>query len=194
MFSTMPSTSSVTETDCIDATTDTLTKTASLKTTVTLVGHVIDSLTLTKVIDIILSRGGNYLVNEIRVGNHKSDFSYVTLTIEAPNAPTMKVLLDEIAPHGARPMGTEGYADLVQVTQAGVLPEHAYTLPNTPVAVNVNAQGTVGWLPVVVPNRHEKTLVVDLISKCVDIRDCADLQPGDWVVSTPKGLTWSQPD
>ncbi|MEB3206397.1 MAG: hypothetical protein VKK59_03490 [Vampirovibrionales bacterium] len=187
----MPSMSSVTES--LDDIPHALDKPASLKTTVTLVGHVIDSLTLTKVIDIILSRGGNYLVNEIRVGNHKSDFSYVTLTIEAPNASTLSVLLAEIAPHGARPMGTEGHADLVQVTQAGVLPENAYTLPNIPVAVNVNTQGVSGWLPVVAPNRLEKTLVVDLVNKSVDIRDCASLQVGDWVVSTPKGLTWSEP-
>ncbi|MEB3245036.1 MAG: hypothetical protein VKJ06_03515 [Vampirovibrionales bacterium] len=165
---------------------------AALSTTITLVGHVIDSLTLTKVIDIILSRGGNYLVNEIRVGNRKSDFSYVTLTLEAPNAATMQVLLSEIAPHGARPLGDQEHASLIKIEQAATLPEQAYTLPHVPTAVNIKSEGFHGWAPIVSDDVQERVLRFDPSSQQVQVVAVQALSVGDLILANPKGLSWTK--
>ena len=51
--------------------------------TVRLSGHLIDSLTLTKVIDLILKAGGSYELNKLEVARDKNDISVAILTVTA---------------------------------------------------------------------------------------------------------------
>lgn len=75
---------------------------ASLSATITLQGHLIDSLTLAKVIDIIQAGGGNYQINDIRIGIHKTDFTSANMTLFAPDEARLQKILEAIRPHGAK--------------------------------------------------------------------------------------------
>ena len=63
---------------------------------VELSGHIIDSWTLPRAWDIIMDRGGNFDVEEMRVGRHKTESSYVRLKILAPNSEVLDLILTEL--------------------------------------------------------------------------------------------------
>ncbi len=48
-------------------------------------GHIIDSWTLPRAWDVSMDRGGNFAVEEIRVGRSKTETSYARLKVMAPN-------------------------------------------------------------------------------------------------------------
>src|SRR5262249_60663587 len=71
---------------------------------VELQGHIIDSLLLPKVLDEILTRGGNYVMKDIRIGRQKADPSHVRLEVRAPTQERLDEILDQIHDHGAVPV------------------------------------------------------------------------------------------
>ncbi len=67
---------------------------------VELEGHIIDSLTLPKVYDEILDRGGNYTTEEISMGKRREDQSYARIKISAPTNDILNNILDRITKLG----------------------------------------------------------------------------------------------
>jgi len=78
--------------------------TAAAMEQVEMSGHILDSLLLPKVLDIVLSRGGEYTIEEMKVGQRQDDPSHVRLRIQAPNSQILESILAEIHPHGAIPL------------------------------------------------------------------------------------------
>ena len=70
---------------------------------VVLQGHIIDSLLLPKVLDEIVTRGGSYVLRDIRIGQRQTDTSFVRIAIQAPAALVLREILDAIHDHGAVP-------------------------------------------------------------------------------------------
>jgi len=66
--------------------------------TVSLDGHIVDSLTLSKVLDLILLHGGSYKISRFRIGETRSDMSHAEIAVDAE---TRKIL-------GAAILGTSG--------------------------------------------------------------------------------------
>ena len=66
---------------------------------VELQGHIIDSLLLPKVLDEILTRGGNYTLKEIQIGKSQKDQSYVRIEIRADNTEQLEDILDAVHDH-----------------------------------------------------------------------------------------------
>lgn len=56
-----------------------------LSETVELRGHIIDSLTLPKVLDAILHAGGEFKIVEIQIGQKRADQSFARIEISAPS-------------------------------------------------------------------------------------------------------------
>jgi hypothetical protein len=108
-----------------------------------LTGHIIDSMILPQVMDLVMDFGGNFNVEELTVGQHKTDTSYCRLEVVASSADQ----LDRIV-RGARALGataeSELPARLQAVAKTGVFPEGFYSTSNLPTQVLVG--GT--WLPV----------------------------------------------
>jgi lysine-ketoglutarate reductase/saccharopine dehydrogenase-like protein (TIGR00300 family) len=106
-------------------------------------GHIIDSFLLPQVMDLVMDLGGNFTIEELKVGQHKTDTSSCRLEVVAPSAE----LLDRIV-RGARALGAtaeaEQPAQLHKVTQDGVFPEGFYSTSNLPTEVLVDG----AWLPV----------------------------------------------
>jgi lysine-ketoglutarate reductase/saccharopine dehydrogenase-like protein (TIGR00300 family) len=65
--------------------------------------HIVDSLLLPKVLDAILSRGGRYHIETLRLGQRQDDPSYSRIEILAENPEQLEKILAEIHPHGAVP-------------------------------------------------------------------------------------------
>src|SRR5215470_6758627 len=74
---------------------------------VELAGHVIDSLLLPKVLDLITAAGGEFRIEKISIGHHRSDPSYSLIEVRAATEERLQAILAEIADHGATPANTQ---------------------------------------------------------------------------------------
>ncbi|MEA2645770.1 MAG: hypothetical protein QOE92_853 [Chloroflexota bacterium] len=110
---------------------------------IALEGHVIDSLALPKVWDTIMDLGGDFDVEEFRVGKHKDEGSYVRLLVKADTEAQLTEILTAIQQHGAQPVDQEE-ARLSAVEQAGVFPEDFYSTSNQPTEIRHGG----GWIEV----------------------------------------------
>ncbi|TMC25294.1 MAG: TIGR00300 family protein [Chloroflexi bacterium] len=102
-------------------------------------GHIIDSWTLPRSWDIIMDRGGNFVVEEMRVGRRKDEPSYARLRVEAPNDEVLDLILSELQQFGAVLLHGED-AQTVAVEQDGVLPAKFYSTTNLPTQVRLRGQ------------------------------------------------------
>ena len=71
------------------------------KRTIGLSGHIIDSLTLTKTMGIIMDKGGEFDILEIDVGRKKSDISHAKIEVSADSPELLESILDELSVLGA---------------------------------------------------------------------------------------------
>ena len=102
-------------------------------------GHIIDSWTLPRVWDIIMDRGGNFSVEEMSIGKHKTDPSYMRMKVEAPNDEVLEFILSELMQFGAVLVhGNDARTELVE--QPGVLPAKFYSTTNLPTQVRLHGQ------------------------------------------------------
>ena len=104
-----------------------------------LTGHIIDSWTLPRAWDVIMDRGGNFSVEEMRVGTSKTEPSYARLKVEAPDDETLELILSELQQFGAVLLhGNDALTTIVE--QNGVLPAGFYSTTNLPTQVRLNGQ------------------------------------------------------
>src|SRR4051812_45700294 len=71
--------------------------------TVELHGHIIDSLLLPKVLDEIITHGGEYVIKEITIGQRPQDLSHAWIEVRAASDEALEAVLDAIHDHGAVP-------------------------------------------------------------------------------------------
>jgi len=110
---------------------------------VTLEGHIIDSLQLPRVWDTIMDMGGNFDVEEFRVGKKKNETSYARMSVQAPTEARLGEILGAIQPLGATPID-QGAAKLARVRKSGVFPLDFYSTSNQPTWVRHDGK----WLEV----------------------------------------------
>ncbi len=75
---------------------------------VEIVGHIIDSLILPKVLDEIMGLGGRFEIREIRVGQRRNDPSYAQLRVIGGTPEHLERLLAAIGPTRGRPAQPAG--------------------------------------------------------------------------------------
>lgn len=109
-----------------------------LSETVTLDGHIIDSLTLSKVLDLILRDGGRYTITQFRIGATREDQSHAEIVVTASDAPTLEKVLHHIGQHGATRRSSEIYT--LPAPADGVFPEGFYATTNLETAVYRRAE------------------------------------------------------
>jgi lysine-ketoglutarate reductase/saccharopine dehydrogenase-like protein (TIGR00300 family) len=110
--------------------------------TIRLDGHIIDSLTLSKVLDIILRDGGQYRIRRFDVGATRADQSHAEIAVSAPDPDTLERILHLVGQHGAT--RATGEARTEPAPADGVFPEGFYATTNLETAVRHNGR----WLPV----------------------------------------------
>jgi lysine-ketoglutarate reductase/saccharopine dehydrogenase-like protein (TIGR00300 family) len=97
--------------------------------TVLLQGHIIDSLTFSKVLDRVMERDGRFTIQEIHVGQHKHERSRAILQIEADSQAHLDELLKELRNLGAEVLEREDVR-LAAAPRNGVFPEGFYATTN----------------------------------------------------------------
>ncbi len=106
-------------------------------------GHIIDSMTLPQVMDMVMDLGGNFTIEELKVGQHKTDPSICRMEVYASSAE----LLDSIV-RQARALGATAESEqpvlTERVSQDGVFPEGFYSTSNLPTEVLLDGR----WIPV----------------------------------------------
>jgi lysine-ketoglutarate reductase/saccharopine dehydrogenase-like protein (TIGR00300 family) len=102
-------------------------------------GHIIDSLILAKILDVILDAGGDYRIVEVDIGRTSTDVSRALLDVQAPTDDDLARLLTELQVHGANRVD-QSDAEVVPADQDGVLPAGFYSTTNLPTQVRVNGR------------------------------------------------------
>ncbi len=106
---------------------------------VELSGHIIDSWTLPRIWDIIMDRGGNFEVEEMRVGVRKTETSYARLKVIAPDDEILERIISELQQLGAVLTNAED-AQTARVEKDGVLPSNFYSTTNLPTQIRHRGQ------------------------------------------------------
>jgi lysine-ketoglutarate reductase/saccharopine dehydrogenase-like protein (TIGR00300 family) len=113
--------------------------------TVELRGHIIDSYALPRIMEEVMDRGGEFVIEEITVGRRKDEPSYARIQISAPDAELLALLLDRVQRIGAQPEDVE-QVNLVPAPTDGVFPEGFYSTTNLDTAVRLGGQWvSVEW-------------------------------------------------
>lgn len=96
---------------------------------VEMTGHIVDSLLLPKVLDAILSRGGRYNIEQLRLGERQDSPSFARIEVRADSPEQLEAILAEVHPHGAVPADP---ADCVTAPAdvAGAFPDGFYCSTN----------------------------------------------------------------
>ena len=105
--------------------------------TIELRGHIIDSLVLPQIMDEVMDRGGEFVIQQIDVGRRKDEPSYARIQISAPDAELLELLVDRAQRIGA----ILEQVDHVQTSPApadGVFPEGFYSTTNLETEVRLN--------------------------------------------------------
>jgi lysine-ketoglutarate reductase/saccharopine dehydrogenase-like protein (TIGR00300 family) len=110
---------------------------------VEVVGHIIDSLILPKVLDTITSSGGAFRIVKITVGQAREDPSYALVEVQADSAELLEQILAQIADHGAVRTTTQD-CRLVVADMDGAFPESFYSTTNQRTEIRIRGQ----WIEV----------------------------------------------
>lgn len=145
-------------------------------------GHIIDSWTLPRAWDVIMDRGGNFTVEEMRIGLRKTEPSYARLKVEAPDDHTLELILTELQQFGVALVDAED-AQTAIVEQPGVLPSSFYSTTNLPTLVRVQGQ----WLSVE-DIEMDVAIIVDTAQKRAYCKPMHEVQIGDCVVTGHTGI------
>jgi lysine-ketoglutarate reductase/saccharopine dehydrogenase-like protein (TIGR00300 family) len=102
-------------------------------------GHIIDSYALPRIMDEVMDRGGEFVIQDIRVGRRKDEPSYARIQISAPDQQLLELLLDRVQRIGAVPEDVE-QVNVVPAPADGVFPEGFYSTTNLETTVRVAGQ------------------------------------------------------
>ena len=110
--------------------------------TVHLDGHIIDSQTLSRVLDLILLHGGEYEITSFQIGTRREEPSHAEIVVRATDAAALQQILQEVGQHGATSPAHE--AESVPAPADGVFPADFYSTTNLESFVRVEG----AWLPI----------------------------------------------
>jgi lysine-ketoglutarate reductase/saccharopine dehydrogenase-like protein (TIGR00300 family) len=147
-------------------------------------GHIIDSLILPKVLDLIINLGAEFEIVEIHIGHRRTDRSYARIQVEAATPALLERVLANIKEHGALPVDEKEEAVQLEAAPAdGVFPDHFYSTTNLATWVSVNNQ----WVEVELPEM-DCGIRVDpaaMRAQCVPIHR---VKKGDLIVTGARGV------
>ena len=152
--------------------------TSTHSVTIELKGHLIDSLTLAKVIDIIQSEvDTSYKMDFIDVGYEKNDFSVARLRVTTTDETHMAVVLEKLKTYGAIPF-TENDSHLAPCPADATPPENALFMEHIHDRVMVNGE----WLALKKTSEKNHVLTVSQESQIAEMTYVDSLKKGDLVV------------
>ena len=110
---------------------------------VQIAGHIIDSLILPKILDLITAAGGAFRIKKITIGQARTDPSFALIEVRAKTAGQLTDILGQIVDHGAVPTAQQD-CHLVAVDIEGAFPEGFYSSTNQRTEVRIGGR----WIDV----------------------------------------------
>jgi lysine-ketoglutarate reductase/saccharopine dehydrogenase-like protein (TIGR00300 family) len=105
--------------------------------TVVLRGHIIDSLILPKVLDQILTQGGDFKIGEIKIGQNRVDQSFARIEVSAPKHELLDDIVLRLRQHGAEIVEKKD-VQLAPAPADGVFPKDFYVTTNQQTFITLN--------------------------------------------------------
>jgi len=105
-------------------------------------GHIIDSMMLPQIMDLVMDIGGNFTIEELRVGQHKTDTSLCRMEVVATTPEQLDRIVRQARALGAT-VESEQPARLEKVAKEGVFPEGFYSTSNLPTEVLLDGRWVV---------------------------------------------------
>lgn len=102
-------------------------------------GHIVDSLILAKILDLILDAGADYRLDDVAIGRGPTDPSRARIEVTADDEATLDRLRELLAVQGANPVDTAD-ASLVRAEHDGVLPAGFYATTNLATEVHLDGR------------------------------------------------------
>jgi len=155
---------------------------------VEMIGHIVDSLLLPKVLDAILSRGGQYHIEELKLGERQDDSSHARIEVRAETDEALESILAEIHPHGAVPVHATD-CQVIPADVVGAFPDGFYCSTNFRTQVRLNEE----WVEVE-DQEMDCGILVDVkegAARCVPM---TSVQLGDQIVVGRRGLRVFPPE
>jgi lysine-ketoglutarate reductase/saccharopine dehydrogenase-like protein (TIGR00300 family) len=150
--------------------------------TIELHGHIIDSLILPKVLDQILTRGANFKIIEIKIGQRRADQSFARIEVSAATSDALDELLLRLRQHGAE-VGERANVQLAKAPANGVFPADFYVTINQQTFVRVGGKEIE-----VRPAMMDSAIAVDRKKPTARAVKFFDVRKGDEIVVGQKGV------
>jgi lysine-ketoglutarate reductase/saccharopine dehydrogenase-like protein (TIGR00300 family) len=148
--------------------------------TIELSGHIIDSMMLPRIFDVVMDLGGSFQVDEFRVGQRPDERSFTRITLSHDDPGGLRAIVAACQQQGAvridgAPARTES------APRDGVLPDTFYSTSNQPTAVRIDE----AWLDVEDIEMDCGVLVDGGRARCVAV---TDVHAGDRIVVGHDGI------
>lgn len=143
-------------------------------------GHIIDSLILPRVMDVIMDAGGNFDVLEVDVGTHKHAVSLARMKVFADTQEQMDHIITALQELGAQLINSE---DVHCAPAHGALPDAFYSTTNLPTEVRLNGR----WQPVA-GTEMDLVVVVNPDQSLARNVPISEVKQGDLVVVGHSGI------
>ena len=147
---------------------------------VTITGHIIDSLTLPKVLDEIVGVGGQFEIIELNIGTRHEDESSARIKVTAADEVGLVKLIERLRQHGANPETVE---DVILETAdiAGSFPVGFYSTTNLETEIRIDGH----WVPVEHPEMDCGIAVEDGKARTIPM---GEVQEGMQIVMRGLGI------
>ena len=150
--------------------------------TVELTGHLIDSLILPRVLDLIMAHRASFHIERIHVGARPQDPSFARIRVEHAEERALEEVLQQIARHGAVAVERQEAA-LRPAPKDGVFPEGFYATTNLDTSVFLEGR----WRPVRDPEM-DSGILVDRSRRRARTVKMRDVRRGDLIVVGHRGV------
>lgn len=145
-------------------------------------GHIVDSLILPKVLDIITALEGSFTLKQITMGQHRTDPSYALIEVRANSAEALAEILNQVADHGAVPVHAQD-CRLVEADIDGAFPEGFYSTTNQRTMVRLDGQ----WIDVA-DQEMDCGIAIDVGRRTARCVPMVDVRRGDLIVMGHAGV------
>jgi lysine-ketoglutarate reductase/saccharopine dehydrogenase-like protein (TIGR00300 family) len=150
--------------------------------TIELRGHIIDSLILPKVLDQILTRGANFKIGEIKIGEKRADQSFARIEVSAETSEALDELILRLRQHGAEVV-ERANVQLAPAPADGVLPDDFYVTTNQQTFVRLNGKEIE-----VQPAMMDSAIALDRNKRRARAVKFFDVKNGDEIVVGHQGI------
>ncbi len=148
--------------------------------TLTLEGHIIDSLTLPRVLDEIVEYGASYEILDLQLGARHEDVSRARIKVETGSEDDLLRLIERLRQHGANPDTVED-AELQRADVDGAFPPGFYSTTNLETEIRLEGR----WLRVEQPEMDCGIVVDERGARTIPM---SDVQRGMAIVMRGLGI------